>query len=122
MRRYHSSDALISKILTDAGHTAGITPPAKRSKPYIVFFTNGSSVTTQVTDDYRIELEGWAQSPLAAQEELTTAITVIHQAVENPSTPIRHVQDAQGITQIPTGQEGWFRYVATLLITLRIPT
>lgn len=111
----------VDAALAAAGLTAGI----RRPHPYppggfVVWFVNGVSHPTRVTQDLRVELEGWGEDPLTAVDQLDRALAALHAAAGTGR--VRHVQDVAGPADLPTGEEDWTRYTATVRITMRTPS
>ena len=110
----------VDAVLRDAGLTAGIRRPSN-SPPegFLVYFLNGGGDPTRVTQDVRIELEGWGPDVLTAIGQLDRARGALHAATGTHG--IRHVENAAGPVDLPTGEEDWTRFTATVRITMRTP-
>ena len=110
----------VDAVLRDAGLTAGIRRPSKYpSEGFLVYFLNGGGDPTRVTQDVRIELEGWGPDVLTAIGQLDRARGALHAATGTRG--IRHVENAAGPVDLPTGEEDWTRFTATVRITMRTP-
>lgn len=122
MSRYQNIERIADPILNTAGLTAGIVTPDPRPDQYVVYFANGGTTQTRVTDRHRLELEGWARSPVEAAEVLDTAVGALHKAARDRGSKVRYVEDAELPSSLPTGEEGWDRYTAAVLISVRSPS
>lgn len=110
----------VDAVLRDAGLTAGIRRPSKYPPDgFLVYFLNGGGDPTRVTQDVRIELEGWGPDALTAIGQLDRARGALHAATGTRG--IRHVENAAGPVDLPTGEEDWTRFTATVRITMRTP-
>lgn len=110
----------VDAVLRDAGLTAGIRRPSKYPPDgFLVYFLNGGGDPTRVTQDLRIELEGWGPDVLTAIGQLDRARGALHAATGTRG--IRHVENAAGPVDLPTGEEDWTRFTATVRITMRTP-
>ena len=110
----------VDAVLRDAGLTAGIRRPSKYPpEGFLVYFLNGGGDPTRVTQDVRIELEGWGPDVLTAIGQLDRARGALHAATGTRG--IRHVENAAGPVDLPTGEEDWTRFTATVRITMRTP-
>ena len=69
-----------------------------------------------------LELEGWARSPVEAAEVLDEAVWALHKAARVRGSKVRFVEDAELPSSLPTGEEGWDRYTAAVLISVRSPS
>lgn len=122
MSRYLNIERLADQILSEASITAGIVTPDPRPDQYVVFFANGGATRTRVTDRHRLELEGWARSPVEAADVLDEAVWALHKAARVRGSKVRFVEDAELPSSLPTGEEGWDRYTAAVLISVRSPS
>ena len=110
----------VDAVLRDAGLTAGIRRPSKYPpEGFLVYFLNGGGDHTHVTQDVRIELEGWGPDVLTAIGHLDRARGALHAATGTHG--IRHVENTAGPVDLPTGEEDWTRFTATVRITMRTP-
>ena len=111
----------VDAVLRDAGLTAGIRRPSQYPPDgFVVYFLNGGSDPTRVTQDVRIELEGWGPDVLTAIGHLDRARGALHAATGTHG--IRRVENVEGPADLPTGEEDWTRFTATVRITMRTPT
>ena len=110
----------VDAVFRDAGLTAGIRRPSKYPpEGFLVYFLNGGGDPTRVTQDVRIELEGWGPDVLTAIGQLDRARGALHAATGTHG--IRHVENTAGPVDLPTGEEDWTRLTATVRITMRTP-
>lgn len=112
-------EKIIDEVLYDAGITAFAVrrPPELPATAFVVFFANGGSDETRVTENARIEVEGWGRTTTEAWDILDAAETSILEAVGS-----RGIRRAAGVTKpvsLGTNERGWERYTLAMEISHR---